>query len=123
MDGEDDPAEGETVMEDIPTEDSGEEIKPEDELITITDDPTGDEEAMEEEEMVKEKKEIVKVDTVVNSRSCPGFRFPSAYVNKAAIYADEERVYGIRLLFVNGPSYFGSLSKGIPVLESFGPTE
>ena len=31
-----------------------------------------------------------------DSESCPGYRFPSPYIQKAAIYADEGRVYGVR---------------------------
>jgi len=41
-------------------------------------------------------------------------------VYKAAIYADENRVLGVRLLSVVGPTDIGSL-RGTPVLYEFGP--
>lgn len=53
---------------------------------------------------------------------CPGFTFPSSRVYKAAIYADESRVYGIRLLSVIGVSDIGSL-RGTPVLFEFGSSQ
>ena len=60
----------------------------------------------------------------VEQSTCPGFVFASSYISQAAIYADDERVYGMRLLSISGPADFGSLTKGDPpVLESFLPTE
>ena len=60
----------------------------------------------------------------VKQSTCPGFIFASSYISQAAIYADDERVYGMRLLSVRGPADFGSLTKGDPpVLETFLPTE
>lgn len=58
--------------------------------------------------------------------TCKGFRLSSNMINKAAIYADSERVYGIRLVstFDNEASDLGSLTKGDPpVLEEFSGTD
>ena len=53
---------------------------------------------------------------------CPGYTFPSPRVYKAAIYADEVRIYGIRFLSVLGVSDIGNL-RGTPILEEFGPND
>ena len=51
---------------------------------------------------------------------CPGYTFPSPFVYKAAIYADENRVYGIRFLSAKDATDIGSL-RGTPILERFTP--
>ena len=127
----------EASAEDMTGEATGEEMavepntsEPEGATITMTENPSEEEvivEEVEEPETTAEttvvEEETEKKETVVNSRSCPGFTFPSPFINKAAIYADDERIYGMRFLSVEGPADFGSLSKGIPILETFEPTE
>ena len=54
--------------------------------------------------------------------NCNGYVFPSPYIYKAAIYADENRVYGIRFLSRIDATDIGGL-RGTPVLENFSPTE
>ena len=51
---------------------------------------------------------------------CPGYTFPSPFVYKAAIYADENRVYVIRFLSAKDATDIGSL-RGTPILERFTP--
>lgn len=55
------------------------------------------------------------------ANDCPGYIFPSPNVYKAAIFADETRVYGVKFLSVIGESDIGSL-KGTPTVVTFGPT-
>lgn len=56
--------------------------------------------------------------------SCPGYSFGTAFFEKAAIYADETKVYGIRLMSVLGPVDFGSVNnKGTTYLDEFSPGE
>ena len=63
----------------------------------------------------------VKLNTigVVDSKqTCPGYTFSSPLIYRAAIYADETRVYGMRLQSVKGVSDIGSLT-GTPILTYF----
>ena len=54
----------------------------------------------------------------VSHEVCPGFSFPNPLIYRAAIYADENQIYGIRLQSVKGVSDIGSL-EGTPVLQYF----
>ena len=58
--------------------------------------------------------------TPVDGTVCPGFTLPSRVITRAAIYADETRVYGIRLLTTEGTADLGIL-RGTPVLQTFTP--
>ena len=62
----------------------------------------------------------VALDTVgiSNDESCQGYRFPSPYIQRAAIYADDNRVYGVRFQSLNDFTDFGSLT-GNAVLNQF----
>ena len=80
-------------------------------------DEGGNEQRSREKEVEDEFKDVKR-------STCPGFVFASSFISQAVIYADDERVYGMRLLSISGPADFGSLTKGgTPVLETFLPTE
>ena len=50
---------------------------------------------------------------------CSGYAFPSPRISKAAIYADANKVYGVKFLSIIGESDLGSL-KGTPTVVEFG---
>lgn len=70
----------------------------------------------------KDRSNRIKLDRVgpKPAGQCQGYTFPSPFVYKAAIYADEHRVYGIRFLSTRDATDIGSL-RGTPILEEFSP--
>ena len=72
-----------------------------------------------------DQKDRVSLDVIgrpedLEGQDCPGYIFPSQRIYKAAIYADENRVYGVKFLSVISESTLGS-TKGTPTLVDFGP--
>ena len=53
--------------------------------------------------------------------TCPGHKFQTHYLQKAAIFADEDRVYGMRMLSALGVVDIGSVNKGTTYLDEFSP--
>ena len=60
-------------------------------------------------------------DQNIPNQVCSGHTFPWSYVYRAAIYADENRVYGIKLQAEESAVNIGS-EKGVPVLQVFSET-
>lgn len=70
----------------------------------------------------QEGDDITKVKPFAKS-TCPGHKFQTHYLQKVAIFADDERVYGMRLLSALGVVDIGSVNKGTTFLEEFSPKE
>ena len=56
-----------------------------------------------------------------DSNDCPGYKFPDGVIVRAAIYADDNQVYGMRLQTYAGVADIGVLD-GVPSLYDFNPT-
>ena len=50
---------------------------------------------------------------------CPGHAIPSTLISMGAIFADENQVYGLRIVSSRGAADMGNLDKGTPILENF----
>ena len=55
----------------------------------------------------------------IQPEKCPGHAIGSSLISMGAIFADENQVYGLRIVSSKGAADMGNLNKGTPILENF----